>query len=246
MQKIFIHIGARQGSKSVKNKNIKMLASKPLIAWSILQGLRLKKKLLKKKVKIVVSSDSKKILNISKKYKADFLIKRPKKISDASSAKFLVWKHSILEIKKKYGFTNQDIFLDLDCTCPLRKFNDIEKMINIFEKKKKEKKEFDGIITITEAKKNPYFNLIELNNKQQLKVSKKIKEIPVRRQDAPKVFEHVASIYILKPSFILKKKSLMRGKLYGFEVEQSTSIDIDSNFDFKLVTILKKSGLYKK
>ena len=43
MQKIFIHIGARQGSKSVKNKNIKMLASKPLIAWSILQGLRLKK-----------------------------------------------------------------------------------------------------------------------------------------------------------------------------------------------------------
>ena len=88
--------------------------------------------------------------------------------------------------------------------------------------------------------------MIELNNKQQLKVSKKIKEIPVRRQDAPKVFEHVASIYILKPSFILKKKSLMRGKLYGFEVEQSTSIDIDSNFDFKLVTILKKSGLYKK
>ncbi len=236
---IFVHIAARGGSKSVKNKNIRNFDGRPLIVWSLLQAKKLKKR-FKKKIKIVVSSDSKKILKISKDYGTDLLIKRPRKLSSDFCSKFFVWKHSVKIITEKYNFSNQDIFLDLDCTCPLRKFEDIYKILNLFLKRKKENKFFDGIITTTIAKKNPYFNLVELNKNKQLKISKKINKMPVRRQDAPKVFEHVASIYALKPNFIKNKKSLMSGKLYGFNVDPSSSIDIDSNLDFKLVSVLKK------
>lgn len=236
---IFLHIGARGGSKNLKNKNIIKFFGKPLIAWSLIQGGRLKKE-YKKRLKIIVSSDSNKILKISKKYGADLLIKRPKKFSNDFCSKFLVWKHSLKTISLKHKIQDNDVFLDLDCTCPLRKFDDIKKILRLFEKKRKQKKNFDGIITITEAKKNPYFNLVELNKQKYLKISKKLNKIPVRRQDAPKVYEHVASIYALNPSFIKNKKNFMSGRLYGLSVDAKSSIDIDSKLDLKILTILKK------
>ena len=68
----------------------------------------------------MVSSDSNKIINISKKAGADILIKRPKKLSSSKASKFSVWKHSLKILLKKHKMNKDDIF-DLDCTCPLRK-----------------------------------------------------------------------------------------------------------------------------
>ena len=62
-------------------------------------------------------------------------------------------------------------------------------------------------MTTTAARKNPYFNLVEKNSKGFLKLSKVFKRKIYTRQDAPKVLEHVASMYALKPNFIIKKKS---------------------------------------
>ena len=67
---------ARSGSKGVKNKNIKNLSGKPLIAWSIATCLK-----SKKINKIIVSTDSKKYAKIAKSFGAHETILRPKKIS---------------------------------------------------------------------------------------------------------------------------------------------------------------------
>ena len=236
MSRIFVHIGARQGSKGVKNKNIKILNKKPLIAWSIIQA-----KKIKNIYKIVINSDSNKILNISKNHGADILIKRPKKLSNAKLSKFLVWKHSVNFLKKKYNLSNSDLFLDLDCTCPLREIKDIKKIISSFYQKKKKKIKFDGIISITEPKKNPYFNLLEKKPNNFLKICKKTKKPIVARQNTPKVYEHAANIYALKPEFILKKNYLLSGKILGHFVHPLASWDIDSLYDFKIIKILFKN-----
>ena len=230
MRKIFFHIGARKNSQGVKNKNIKLINGKPLIQWSIEQA-----KKIKKNSKIIVSSDSKKILNLSKKLKVDFLILRPKNLSSSKISKIYVWKHSVNYMLKKKLMDENDIFIDLDCTCPIRDINDIKLMIKKFNKFNKLRKKFDGIISITEARKNPYFNLVEKNKNNHLELSKKLKKNIVRRQDCPNVFEHVASIYVLKPLFILKKNFLMHGKLYGHLIKNFTGLDIDNKFDFKIV-----------
>ena len=54
------------------------------------------------------------------------------------------------------------------------------------------------------------------------------------------VYEHVASMYVLKPDFIKRKKNLMEGRILGFNVPQEKSLDIDSSYDFSLVEYLLK------
>jgi len=76
-------IPARVGSKRIKNKNIRIFCGKPIIYWTI-------KKIRKSNLfdKIIVSSDSKKILNISKKFGADIVIRRDQKLSNALRQSF--------------------------------------------------------------------------------------------------------------------------------------------------------------
>tara|TARA_Y200000002_G_scaffold381798_1_gene396828 strand:+ start:298 stop:1020 length:723 start_codon:yes stop_codon:yes gene_type:complete len=235
MSKIIIHIGARKNSKGLKNKNIRELLGKPLIQHTIEHA-----KKIKKVHKIVVSSDSKKILDISKKLKVDIQILRPDNLSSSNSSKFSVWKHSLKFLMKKKLMSKNDLFLDLDCTCPVRDISDIKQMVKKFLKLKKNNKLFDGLFSITPARKNPYFNLVEYNRDNFLTLSKNAKNTIFTRQKCPRVYEHVASIYCLKPSFILNKKSFMKGKLLGHEIKQFTGWDIDNKFDFEMVKYILK------
>ena len=70
---IFFHIGARGGSKGLKNKNILKINGIPLIGWTL-------KQIVESKItkNIMVSSDSKNILSISKSFGANILHKRKK------------------------------------------------------------------------------------------------------------------------------------------------------------------------
>ena len=65
------------------------------------------------------------------------------------------------------------------------------------------------------------------------------------KQDSPKVFEHVASIYLLDPAYIMSSSNLLDGRLIGYDIGQDKSIEIDSEFDFKLVEYLMKQGLHE-
>lgn len=235
MKKILFFIGARAGSKGLKNKNIKFLNGKPLIYWSVKQAL--KSKFCKD---LIISSDSQKILNLcSKLSKKIFPIKRPKNLSSHNSGKFLAWKHALIkyeEIKK----TKIDYVLDLDCTNPMRHVDDINNII----KKKIRFKKIDAIVTIANSRKNPYFNMIEKNKKNFLKISKTLQAWPVRRQDAPEVYDQVASIYCLNRKFILKKNNIYQGKIYGYKVKNYQIYDIDSKLDFEIIEYLFKK--YKR
>ena len=76
LKKIICIIPARKGSKRIKNKNIINFFGKPLISYSIENAL--KSNIFEK---VIVSTDSKKISNISKKYGADVPFLRPKSLS---------------------------------------------------------------------------------------------------------------------------------------------------------------------
>lgn len=230
-------ISARGGSQGVKNKNIINFFKKPLIAWSILQAQ--KSNYISE---VYVSTDSPKIAKIAKKFNAKVPFLRNKDLAKKNTSKFLVWKDALLKLEK-FNKIKYDLFIDLDCTNPLRNTKDINKMIEYFLKNIKK---FDAIITISKSRKNPYFNMLEKNKKKFLVPSKKIKNWPTSRQSAPVVYDQVASMYLLKTKFLRSKSKLYDGKIAGYSLKDFQNFDIDSQLDYKIITYLFENHYLKK
>ena len=95
------------------------------------------------------------------------------------------------------------------------------------------------MFSVTEAKKNPYFNMVEKRKKHML-FQNNLKEF-FSRQKSPKVFEMNASFYIFTRNFLIKKNKLFNDKTSIFEMPRERSIDIDDFLDLKLVKYLIKN-----
>ncbi len=213
----------RGGSKSVRNKNLKIINGKPLLYFTINQAVKSKIFDL-----VMVSTDSKKIYNYSKKYGAKAWFLRPKKLSTATAPKLLAIKHALNESEKKFK-TKFDIIFNLHVTSPLRTTRDIKNALKQFLK--------DGnnqLISVSPSNRNPYFNMIEKKGKKIFLVKKLSKNIS-RRQDAPKVYDMNASIYIWKRDFLLKTNKIINPKTSIYIMPKERSIDIDDKFDLDMV-----------
>ena len=227
---ILCTICARKGSKGLKNKNFLNLLGKPIILHTVDQA-----KKIKSFTKIVISSDSSKILNASKK-KVNYLIKRPQNISNDHSSKVDAIKHALLMSEKKFKITF-DTIIDLDVTSPLRSIGDINKAIDIFFKKRP-----GNLVSGHEARRNPYFNQV-MYKKGYLDLVCKSKKKIIRRQDAPKIYDLNASIYIWNRKNLLSSKKLINKKTIFFKMPYSRSIDIDDKLDFIMVKHILKNNL---
>ena len=228
---ILCTICARKGSRGLRNKNVKKLNSIPLISHTILQAKR--SKLFDK---IVVSSDSRKIFEISKN-KVDFFVNRSKNLSGDKVSKLNVIKNTLIDSEKKFN-SKFDIIVDLDVTSPLRRISDIRKALKKFLNSNS-----TNLISVTKARKNPYFNqIIFKKNKPALPCD--LKKNITNRQSAPKVYDLNASIYIWKRKALLTLKKLIGHKTSTFEMPNSRSIDIDSILEFKIVEHILKKKLF--
>lgn len=225
-------IGARGGSKGVPNKNIRPLLGKPLIAWSIEQALACPE--IKR---VVVSTDNNEIANIAREYGAEVPFMRPEELANDTAGKWEVWQHALNACDAHYTDDPIDIFVDLDCTSPLRDIGDISQAIDQFNNS-----DVDAVFSVCEARKNPYFNMVEMQDGA-LRISKQLPQPIVRRQDAPRVYEHVASIYVLDPHYLRTGTGLLSGKTNGYDIGSFKSVDLDTEFDFEMIVNLMKKKL---
>lgn len=223
-------ICARGGSKGVKNKNIRMLLDKPLIAHSIQQAKD--SKLFKH---IAVSSDSEEILTVARQYGADVLIQRPKELATDQAAKLPVIQHCVSTSEKKTNM-KYDVVVDLDATSPLRTVNDLIQAVHLFE----ENNHATNLISGSPSRRSPYFNLVEVNELGYACLSKQIDQTIFRRQDSPKCYDMNASIYIWKKEVLLKATSVFDTRTMLYVMPEERSIDIDSEIDFEFVSFLAK------
>ena len=96
------------------------------------------------------------------------------------------------------------------------------------------------VMSCCEARKNPYFNLVELDDKGSLQVSKRLPKHVVARQEAPTVYEHAASTYVLCPDYLRSARHLYDGHVIPYFMPAERCWDIDSEADFKIVEFLMK------
>ena len=102
-------------------------------------------------------------------------------------------------------------------------------------------KGFKNLITVTNSKKNPYFNQIEITNEgpQLVKSGHNIKG----RQSAPKVYDMNASIYVWSRDFLINEKTLFSRDTIVYDMPEERSLDIDNELDFKIVKHLIENEL---
>ena len=228
MSNIVAVILARGGSKGIPNKNITNFCGKPLISWSIQQALK-----SKKISSVWVSSDSKKILNLSKKEGAE-IIHRPKKISTDKSSSESGWIHAINEIEK---IQKIDIVVGIQATSPIRNSEDFDKALKKFQRLK-----LDSMFSCSNLED---FLIWKKSKKKLSSINYNFKNRK-RRQDAEKQILENGSFYIFKPENIKKSKNRLDGKIDVIEMEFWKSFEIDSFESWKFCEILMQNYLLKK
>lgn len=218
------HIGARKGSKGVPGKNTRPIAGKPLIDWSLDQLLN-----HPRVDAVVVSTDDEALYAHAVSRGCLPIGLRPAHLATDTAGKWGVWQHA-LEASQPLMEGPVTAFLDLDCTSPLRLMEDIDGALDLFAAEHP-----DMVMSCCEARKNPYFNLVEPDATGALHVSKPLPGGVVARQQAPKVYEHAASTYVVAPDYLRRSKGLWEGRVIPFLMPSERCVDIDSPFDFELV-----------
>ena len=234
-------IPARGGSKSVPRKNIKELAGKPLIAWTIDEA-----KKSKYLTRTIVSTDDEEIAKVARKYGAEVPFLRPEEISGdrAKDIEFLL--HAVKFLKEKENYI-PDIVVLLRVTAPLKTVKNIDEGIELLIKTP----EADATRPIVEAPKHPY---------KMWKISEDKKWIepflpksftgmdePYNgpRQALPQVYCHTGAMDIMRLKTITELKSTSGKKLAYFFMKPEESINIDTSMDFKMAEVLMEEGVEK-
>ena len=223
-------IAARGGSKGVPRKNIRLLIDKPLIAHTI-------EKSLDSKIfsNVIVSTEDEEIAKIAKEYGAKVPFMRPKKLALGTTAMVDVMIHGINKLQSLgYEF---EIFVNRDCTVPFIRNEDIVSSIKLLKKK-----QCDAVYGVYVQHFNPYFNMLETGSDGYLEFSKKIKNRPHRRQDAPKVYQ-LNGLFVYNVKSLLKFKTQYPPKGLQFEIPIESGLMIDTELEFKTAEMMMQKNL---
>ncbi len=217
-------ITVRAGSKGVPGKNLRVVAGRPLFGHSVAQAVA-----TGLFDEIVVSSDSEEILSQAPAFGATGVVRRPAEMATDTAGKVPAIAHAVRTTEERTG-VRYDVCVDLDATSPLRTIDDIRDAVALFERAEPE-----SLITGAEARRNPYFNLVEEQPDGTVAVSKTPDDAVLRRQDAPRCFDMNGSIYVWRRSSLLDDQVVFFPSTILFEMPAERSIDVDSEFDFRIV-----------
>ena len=230
-KKVLAVIPARSGSKSVKDKNIRLIAEKPMIAYSIEHALN-----APSIDRVIVSTDSLKYAEIAKSYGAEIPFLRPAEYATDEALDIDVFKHALSFLEKNEKYV-PDIVVQLRPTYPIRNIQDIENMIKYLE----EHPEVDSVRCVAPAKEIPY-KMWFMNEKCLLEPV--MKDIPecynMPRQKLPDVYYQNACIDVFRAEVVMKKNSMTGDVIAGYKMEENFDIDMEEEF---LIASKKIAGM---
>jgi CMP-N-acetylneuraminic acid synthetase len=233
--KIIGLITARGGSKSIPGKNIKPLAGKPLISWTIEAALQ-----CKELSRVIVSTDDEKIAGVAKKWGAEVPFMRPDKLSKDDSSHISVVLQAINWLEENEGYLPDYVML-LQPTSPCRTAEDMQQAIKLVKDHNAV-----AVISVCEASKHPYktYKIIE-NETLEYFIPSNIEY--KHRQALPKVYEENGAIYLNKRSSLLQDQTFLPTGTIPYVMPKERSLDIDTPWDFYIADlVLRNKKITKK
>ena len=230
--KIIALIPARSGSKSIKNKNLSLINGKPLIYYAIKSAIK-----SKYVNQVIVSTDSKQIKMVAKKFGADVPFMRPKNLSNDKVLDFPVIWDAVKQLKLNFPKYKKYIIVYLRPTQPLRTFKDIDKIIKFMINNKN-----IGCVRSIRKAIYPPFWMKKLVNKKILKplIDNRYFKKTSRRQDLP--IAHMCDGYVdaIKIGNLIKEKKFPPIKTYGVLSDTKYFVDIDEKKDLNIAELLMR------
>lgn len=218
-------IPARSGSRGLPRKNIKMIAGKPLLAWSIEHANDAQ--LIDS---VYVSTDCQNIANISKNYGASVPFLRPKEISnDTATTESAIDHFCKYLIKNNLYFDN---ILLIQCTSPVRADGRFDSALREFSSRN-----LDSMITVSESHKFFWKNLQNPTSDYDFHSRPRRQDI----REVDKSFVETGSFYIFKMKKFMETKNRICGKHGLYVTPAEEAFDIDSIVDFSVCESLLRT-----
>lgn len=227
---IVAFIPARGGSKGVPKKNIKLLAGKPLIAWSIEHA---KESSLIDRV--IVSTDCPEIAKVAREYGAEVPFIRPAHLSDDTATTESAMLHCCEYLSERNELP--ELFILIQCTSPIRGEDIFDNAISEFMNSN-----FDSMLSVAESHRFTW------KDTQSPRASYDYKNRP-RRQDIKKEdkeFLETGSFYITKTEKLISNENRLAGDIGLYITSEIESYEIDSQVDFIICEELIKYNILSK
>jgi CMP-N,N'-diacetyllegionaminic acid synthase len=216
-KKVLAVITARGGSKGLPGKNVKELAGKPLIAWTIEAAN--KSKYIDH---LILSSEDSDIIDVSKEWGCNVPFVRPLKLAQDDNVSIEVLLHAIDQVDY------YDYVVLLQPTSPLRTCDDIDGCIELCLKKKA-----NVAVSVTEQEKSPYW-MFNVDAKTSKMAPLMGREIVGRRQELPKVYSLNGAVYFVKCDWLKVNRTFFSPETIAYEMPKERSFDIDTELDFRI------------
>ena len=221
MGEVLAIIPARSGSKSVKDKNIRMINGKPMMAYSI--GHALQAECIDR---VIVSTDSGKYAQIAMEYGAEVPFLRPAEYATDTALDIDVFEHALRYLEENEGYM-PELVVQLRPTYPVRRISDIENMVKYM----RDNPDIDSIRCIAPAKEIAYKMWFKDENNM---LSPVITDIPecynMPRQQLPKIYYQNACIDVVRTEVVLNQHSMSGRKIAGYEMDENFDIDTEEEF----------------
>ena len=217
MKTLYI-IPARGGSKGIPGKNIKPLAGKPLIAYSVEVAQQ-----LAPDCDICVTTDDLEIIATVENMGLKVPFVRPAELATDHSGTYEVLLHALNHYEQQ-GISYDRIVL-LQPTSPFRTVDDVNNCLKLYTP------DIDMVVSVKQASANPYYNAFETDENGFLHISKGEGNY-TRRQDAPPVWEYNGAVYVINTQSLRKMPLNKFPRRRMCEMSAEHSIDLDTPTDW--------------
>ena len=231
MGKILGLITARGGSKGIPQKNIRSLAGKPLLAWTIEVALS-----SQSLDRIVVSTEDRRVAEVARTFGVEVPFMRPIELAQDNSPSIDAIFHTIHWLADHEDYRPEYVML-LQPTSPLRSSEDIQKATQIIQDK-----QADSVVSVTIVHQHPYWmktispdeRLVDFLSKEQSYV---------RHQDLPTAYALNGAIYLARRDVLLERGSFFGDNTLAYVMPPERSLDIDTPWEFHLAELILKDNL---
>lgn len=228
--KILVIIPARGGSKGIPHKNIKPLAGRPLIHYTIDVARQ-----IVANEDICVSTDDPEIMQCVEDYGLKVPFVRPSELATDTAGTYEVLLHA-LNYYEQQG-KSYDVVILLQNTSPFRTPEQVKEALTLYNSN------LDMVVSVKECSANPYYCVFEENEYGYLNICKGDGSI-TRRQDAPKVYEYNGAIYVINPKSLKEMPLYKFTKRIKYVMDEKSSLDLDTMNDWHMAELLiSKSSL---